>query len=914
MSLTPTQLQELQTIVLDLGEEFPHNSDALWNASIRIQKAGLGPVTGAGQAAFDAAVADIKQCQDDVQPYQQRQGSPNSGFDVAVLQALPIGAQFPVGNVGDIMYLETAPNTYVAVDQITIDPVGPNSVQMDEVGTTVFRTVPPASGGIEINNLSTGAGFERVLTTADLGGGAVPGGVDTNVQFNDAGAFGGDDRFLWTGTVMSVLSPALTGSIELDWRTEFNPRLTFAKSGGAAEIVTPGQLNIHAAAGNTVRIVSGPLITAPSLVLVHNALRAQIFTGIGAGEIEMFAANGAEDVRFRFDTGIKIEEKAAAHASVLTFGQFWVRDTLDGEPMFTDDQGVDTVLNAAGSPGGADTNIQFNNSGAFGGSASFTWDDTTKQLVIDPAGGTLAAINFPNVRTSQTLIAMGGVGSSTIEWEIFRSTDNSGTTFWALTDSHSLSTANHRLFFENQAGFKFIEMDNSGELRLMGTESTEMMFLDAAADGVSIRNDATLYLEQTAANANITGHGQLRVEASDDTLHYITEAGVDFVLNAAPAVTQLEDGSGNPATVAEGLGITAIRSVGNIDGEGREVEWQNQNGTTRASLGTEFFTDFIMRNHIVGGSLIMRVGTGGGSRIRGHFSGDAAAGGFSAYAGTSAVPRLQTLNHGVEVGNGTLFLVEQAAQEADIASQGQLWVNSADDSLNYVTEAGVVFDLTAGLTQPITLTAPIDGDGFDLNDMGVLFIREQAAQEADVSGQMQFWVRDDAFDQSLRVVTGSGIVIPLAAINESDINTSNISVPGTGFTEVLVSQPKENQRYVYQCSFQYSAPATDDLRVELVIDTLATFSGTISWVGGGSTPGSAGLHSAIGEVITNIVDIDTDGSVSPDGVYVTIIGVLINGNQATTTMSLRVAKQADVGANAIVYLAAGHSWRAIQSF
>lgn len=40
-----------------------------------------------------------------------------------------------------------------------------------ESGAAVARVLPAASGGMEVNNLSTGPGFQRVLTTADLGGG-----------------------------------------------------------------------------------------------------------------------------------------------------------------------------------------------------------------------------------------------------------------------------------------------------------------------------------------------------------------------------------------------------------------------------------------------------------------------------------------------------------------------------------------------------------------------------------------------------------------------------------------------------------------------------------------------------------------------------------------------------------------------
>ena len=48
---------------------------------------------------------------------------------------------------------------------------GVNQLGVTAGGVALWRTVAAASGGMEINNLSTGAGFERVLTTSDLGGG-----------------------------------------------------------------------------------------------------------------------------------------------------------------------------------------------------------------------------------------------------------------------------------------------------------------------------------------------------------------------------------------------------------------------------------------------------------------------------------------------------------------------------------------------------------------------------------------------------------------------------------------------------------------------------------------------------------------------------------------------------------------------
>jgi len=43
---------------------------------------------------------------------------------------------------------------------------------------------------------------------------------------------------------------------------------------------------------------------------------------------------------------------------------------------------LEFTTSGAGSPGGANTDIQFNDSGSFGGSASFTWDDSLKEMSI----------------------------------------------------------------------------------------------------------------------------------------------------------------------------------------------------------------------------------------------------------------------------------------------------------------------------------------------------------------------------------------------------------------------------------------------------------------------------------------------------------------------------------------------------
>ncbi len=70
-------------------------------------------------------------------------------------------------------------------------------------------------------------------------------------------------------------------------------------------------------------------------------------------------------------------------------------------------------------PGGSDTQIQFNNAGAFGGSANLTWDGTHLTTVLVSAAGlslptnasTLAAVPIRGTTTANATLAVVGVGT-----------------------------------------------------------------------------------------------------------------------------------------------------------------------------------------------------------------------------------------------------------------------------------------------------------------------------------------------------------------------------------------------------------------------------------------------------------------------------------------------------------------------
>ena len=94
-----------------------------------------------------------------------------------------------------------------------------------------------------------------------------------------------------------------------------------------------------------------------------------------------------------------------------------------------------TPAGGGGTPGGANTNIQFNSSSTFGGSANLTWDGTNVQLggtgalrFADTDNSNYVAFKSPGTVTSNvtwTLPATDGTSSQVL------STNGSGTLSWA---------------------------------------------------------------------------------------------------------------------------------------------------------------------------------------------------------------------------------------------------------------------------------------------------------------------------------------------------------------------------------------------------------------------------------------------------------------------------------------------------
>ena len=97
-------------------------------------------------------------------------------------------------------------------------------------------TVAGVSTIIVSNGTLTDDGGGEVTLTTGGGGGGAPSNPVNSVQFNDAGAFGGDAQFSWTGTTLNV-----TGTTFLSGTVSGQPTLNISGSGpygaGSATVV-----------------------------------------------------------------------------------------------------------------------------------------------------------------------------------------------------------------------------------------------------------------------------------------------------------------------------------------------------------------------------------------------------------------------------------------------------------------------------------------------------------------------------------------------------------------------------------------------------------------------------------------------------------------------------------------------------
>ena len=200
-----------------------------------------------------------------------------------------------------------------------------------------------------------GDGTVTINTGSGGGGSGTPGGNDTEVQFNDAGQFGGDPTFTFNKTtdtlsVPNIVATAIKAStISGTTITGTTGQFSGSLSGQAGSFVT--SLTVSGLPVSTRMLTVQEQDGDPSITQVHTILvTTGTLTDNGNGVVYINTGGGG----------------------------------------------------GSGNPGGLNTEIQFNDGGVFGGDANFTFNKTTDTLFITTVTGTTASFE-------RMLTASGGL-------------------------------------------------------------------------------------------------------------------------------------------------------------------------------------------------------------------------------------------------------------------------------------------------------------------------------------------------------------------------------------------------------------------------------------------------------------------------------------------------------------------------
>lgn len=188
------------------------------------------------------------------------------------------------------------------------------------------------------------------------GGGGTPGGPNTSIQFNNAGAFGGSSALFWNNASQLLTVTGLPSTAGIAVASAY----VQADGGFLATVGTATNYNAIQAPGGGMQAKS---FTATNYVQTgHNT----VVPGSG---------------------GNPITPADSLHPGAM----FW-NDTSGCEQVYSGSAWACLGSGGSTSPGGASTAVQFNNAGSFGGSTNFTWDNAGQRVTITAASSAVSGL------------------------------------------------------------------------------------------------------------------------------------------------------------------------------------------------------------------------------------------------------------------------------------------------------------------------------------------------------------------------------------------------------------------------------------------------------------------------------------------------------------------------------------------
>lgn len=269
------------------------------------------------------------------------------------------------------------------------------------------------------------------------GGNGSPGGANSQVQFNDNGNFAGDAGFTYD-KVNNVLS--VTGNI-VSYQYIASGNITAANANLGNAVVAnyflgDGSLLTGVAKATSADSVANgtsnvniPVINGNATISVGGNANVVVVTRTGLVSSNLTITGNSTFSNIEITQ--KINTSQASNVNLGNVANLHIDGGINGYFLQTDGVGNLTWAPAGnggggnGTPGGANTQIQYNDSGSFGGSPALTFNESTNTLTVTNfATSNISVTNKSNLGPAGNVIITGGSSGYYLQ------TDGTGNLTW----------------------------------------------------------------------------------------------------------------------------------------------------------------------------------------------------------------------------------------------------------------------------------------------------------------------------------------------------------------------------------------------------------------------------------------------------------------------------------------------------
>lgn len=251
-------------------------------------------------------------------------------------------------------------------------------------------------------------------------------GGDTQVIFNNSGLFGGSNNFTYNNTSNTLTSINLNaGNISVSNTITVANNAVVANNVTAVNVTVSGNVNANTGnvRANNLTVLSVANIGSIGNVKITGGSNGQYLRTDGAGNLNFYTLSaGGSNTQLQYNlngnfAGISNVTYDGSYLSLGNVGNVRILGGTNGYVLQTDGTGnlgwtAQSGGGGNGSPGGANSQIQYNDSGLFGGDVGFTYDSSNNLMAVQNIDvgvdlDVVANITAGNVKTDGLLYANG---------------------------------------------------------------------------------------------------------------------------------------------------------------------------------------------------------------------------------------------------------------------------------------------------------------------------------------------------------------------------------------------------------------------------------------------------------------------------------------------------------------------------